>query len=229
MSIAELEARIDTISADIVRQKEVLQNLQRRKSVAQRDLNAIRDPVARLPLEISSEIFIECLPSHPSPDARHAPLLFLTVCNKWADIALATSQLWASINLDDQRSGPPSLLETWLKRAGSRALSISVPHKITGEISAVIGRQAERLRDLKIYHDDYDISLLSKAGFPFLETLTMSGLDTDQFSCNAVGTTNILRACPNLVECTFDGVFSADNYDEEILVFPRVRSLNFGK
>ncbi|KAJ7653388.1 hypothetical protein B0H17DRAFT_1147160 [Mycena rosella] len=58
MPIAELEARIDKISADIVRQKEVLQNLQRRESVAQRDLDAIRDPVARLPLEISFEIFI---------------------------------------------------------------------------------------------------------------------------------------------------------------------------
>ncbi|KAJ7653381.1 hypothetical protein B0H17DRAFT_1100900 [Mycena rosella] len=228
MSIAELEARIDKISADIVRQKEVLKNLQRSKSVAQRDLNAIRDPVARLPLEISSEIFIESLPSHPSPDARHPPLLFLTVCNEWADIALATTELWASINLDDQRSGPPSLLETWLKRAGSRALSLSLPPKIIGEIYPIIGRHADRLRDLKMYHDDDDISLISTTGFPFLETLTMSSIDANRFGRSTIGTINILRACPNLVQCTFDNVFCDDDYAEEILVFPRVRSLSFG-
>ncbi|KAJ7653379.1 hypothetical protein B0H17DRAFT_1147151 [Mycena rosella] len=223
MSIAELEARIDKISAEIVRQKEVLKNLQRSKSIAQRDLNAIRDPVARLPLEISSEIFIQCLPSDPEPDPRHAPYAVSD------HIALATTELWASINLDDQRSGPASLLETWLKRAGSRALSISLPHRITGEISAVIGRHADRLRDLKMYHDDDDISLISTAGFPFLEILTMSGVDTDRFNCSTIGTINILRACSNLVQCTFDNVFCYDGYAEGILVFPRVRSLNFGK
>ncbi|KAJ6525044.1 hypothetical protein DFH09DRAFT_936989, partial [Mycena vulgaris] len=98
MSVTELQRRIVELSADIVRQKEVLQQLETRKGAAQRQLNAIRDPVARLPLEISSEIFIRYLPSRPKPGGRHVPMLFLDICNAWADIAISTPTLWASIH-----------------------------------------------------------------------------------------------------------------------------------
>jgi hypothetical protein len=48
MSVTELQARIAKLSADIALQKEVAKQF--------------RDPVARLPLELSSEIFHLCLP-----------------------------------------------------------------------------------------------------------------------------------------------------------------------
>ncbi|KAJ7680110.1 hypothetical protein B0H17DRAFT_840956, partial [Mycena rosella] len=79
--------------------QEVLADLECRKSASQRQLNAIRDPVARLPLEISSKIFVHCLPSDPLPDARIPPLLFLNICNRWTEIALATTELWAYIDV----------------------------------------------------------------------------------------------------------------------------------
>ncbi|KAJ6483010.1 hypothetical protein DFH09DRAFT_1107161 [Mycena vulgaris] len=69
-----------------------------RKSAAQAQLNAILDPVARLPLEISSDIFLKCLPSRPAPGAHHIPMLFLNVCNSWMDIVVSTAQLWATIH-----------------------------------------------------------------------------------------------------------------------------------
>jgi len=100
MSVEELEARIAKLSVDIDAQKEVLRQLETRKSVAQCELNAVRDPVARLPLEISSQIFLQCLPSHPKPRPQTTPMLLLNVCNAWTVIALSTPALWASIHLD---------------------------------------------------------------------------------------------------------------------------------
>ncbi|KAJ7472165.1 hypothetical protein FB451DRAFT_1367968, partial [Mycena latifolia] len=88
MSVAELQGHIDTLEADIVRQKELLRSLEYRKTAAQRRLNALLDPVARLPLEISSEIFMQCLPSRPEPGGLHVPMLFLGISNAWTAIAL---------------------------------------------------------------------------------------------------------------------------------------------
>ncbi|KAJ7016647.1 hypothetical protein C8F04DRAFT_1341554 [Mycena alexandri] len=104
MSAEELQARIDAVSADIEKQKEVLKQLERDKSSLQRQLNNIHDPVARLPLEISSEIFLHCLPFghfHEYQSQVHAaPILLLNVCNTWSDIVLPTPELWAHIRID---------------------------------------------------------------------------------------------------------------------------------
>ncbi|KAJ7187136.1 hypothetical protein C8R46DRAFT_880239 [Mycena filopes] len=81
MSLQELEARIDEISADIEAQEEVLNQLKRRKSAIQRQLNSLRDPFARLPLEIASDIFVQCLPDRREPTAGEVPMLFLRICN----------------------------------------------------------------------------------------------------------------------------------------------------
>ncbi|KAJ6482996.1 hypothetical protein DFH09DRAFT_990945, partial [Mycena vulgaris] len=100
MSVKELELRIDNLSTEIDRQKEVLKHLESSRSATQRQLNTIRDPMARLPLEVSSEIFMQSLPARPGPQASDAPLLFLNICNAWVDIALSTPALWAAIHVD---------------------------------------------------------------------------------------------------------------------------------
>ncbi|KAJ6523343.1 hypothetical protein B0H19DRAFT_972830, partial [Mycena capillaripes] len=99
MSIEELRACIDQLSADILLQKEVLNQLEQSKSTAQRQLNAICDPMARLPLEISSEIFLECLPETPRSDVHAAPMLLLNICNAWNDLARSIPTLWTTVSL----------------------------------------------------------------------------------------------------------------------------------
>ncbi|KAJ7509528.1 hypothetical protein B0H11DRAFT_1790936, partial [Mycena galericulata] len=99
MSVHELEARIKKLSTEIVQQKEILTHLEKSKRLVQRQLNAVRDPVARLPLEISSEIFVRCLPPFPQPGVQHFPMLFLNICNAWTDIALSIPALWAAIRI----------------------------------------------------------------------------------------------------------------------------------
>jgi hypothetical protein len=109
-NIRELQQSIDKFSVDIRYQKKVLRDLEHRKSVTQGQLNAVRDPVQRLPLEISSEILLQCLPSRPKPGAQDFPMLFLNVCNSWKDIAISTPALWAAIHADEPLNDFTSLL-----------------------------------------------------------------------------------------------------------------------
>ncbi|KAJ7757794.1 hypothetical protein DFH07DRAFT_706267, partial [Mycena maculata] len=97
--------RIQALSVDIERQKQVLKKLETDEILALRQLNAVLDPLARLPLEISSEIFFQCLPPIPEPGATRVPLLLLNVCNSWSCIAISTPALWASIRVQFPRPG----------------------------------------------------------------------------------------------------------------------------
>ncbi|KAJ7664373.1 hypothetical protein DFH06DRAFT_919843, partial [Mycena polygramma] len=93
----ELQARIEQLSAEIEQQKEVLKQLEHNRIDAKRRLNGMRDPMARLPLELSSEIFLQCLPLEQysrKPDVATSPMLFMSVCNAWTAIALSTPALW---------------------------------------------------------------------------------------------------------------------------------------
>ncbi|KAJ7457905.1 hypothetical protein B0H11DRAFT_1738048, partial [Mycena galericulata] len=95
----ELQAHIEKISADIEQQKKILNDLERSKRLAKRQLSALRDPVTRLPFEISSEIFIQCLPFLPEPGAHKLPMILLNICNAWTDIALSTPTLWSATHI----------------------------------------------------------------------------------------------------------------------------------
>ncbi|KAJ6525041.1 hypothetical protein DFH09DRAFT_1372016 [Mycena vulgaris] len=241
MSAEEIQRRIDELSANIVRQKVVLKQLETRKGAAQRQLNAIRDPVARLPFEISSEIFIRCLPSRPKPRGRYIPMLFLDICNAWADIAISTPALWASIHMEDSvvyRASLPTLY-AWLKRSGTRPLSISLPKcGLHIDVASAIGSCVDRLQNLAMYDEPNFMGLLTSNAprpFTFLKTLTIAGLGGDVDAQLTATTLQMLRAFPNLVECTFDRIFYAedvyaedDNVEEHELVFPHLEHLKFG-
>ncbi|KAJ7612978.1 hypothetical protein FB45DRAFT_1112633, partial [Roridomyces roridus] len=86
------------LSEEVERQKQVLEDLEHQRSAAQSQLNTLVDPMARLPLEISCDIFSQCLSS--SPDVRTSSAL-LHVCHAWSDIALATTALWNVIVSSD--------------------------------------------------------------------------------------------------------------------------------
>ncbi|KAJ7284093.1 hypothetical protein C8J57DRAFT_1054765, partial [Mycena rebaudengoi] len=94
MSVAELRDRLVEISSSIARQKLVLEGLERNRIDTLRQLNTILDPISRLPFELSSDIFIRCLPKLRHPNTSTAPIIFLGICTTWADIALSTPALW---------------------------------------------------------------------------------------------------------------------------------------
>ncbi|KAJ7640372.1 hypothetical protein DFH06DRAFT_1000585, partial [Mycena polygramma] len=111
-------------------QKELLKTLEQHKSLAQRQLNAALDPVARLPLEISSAIFQQSLPyfAERKPSVDNGPMLLLHICHAWRDIALFTPELWTGIQITLPYYAPgfEKGVQTWLHRASNRPLSISL-------------------------------------------------------------------------------------------------------
>ncbi|KAJ7453694.1 hypothetical protein B0H11DRAFT_272149 [Mycena galericulata] len=222
MSAEELQvqALIEDISANIERQEEVLRQLRHSKCAAQRQLNAIRDPVARLPLEISSSIFVNCLERFPEPGARHAPMLFLNVCSAWTSIALSTPKLWTRIYL---HGGPasdlPRSVDMWFERAGNHALSISgmASYRGTDDTLQVIESYASRVQDLETSFGTLE-RLLIDGEFPSLKILTLSGVYT------TADVLDTLRGLSHLVECTFYDLFGADR-EPYMLVLPRMQHL----
>ncbi|KAF8205403.1 hypothetical protein K438DRAFT_1819056 [Mycena galopus ATCC 62051] len=94
-------------------------------------------PVLTLPQEITSEIFMHCLPqcsgwTCSTPNPFYAPMLLLHVCRAWRSIAASTRGLWANLYLDcdhlpdvffDEKSLKRFLADC-LERAGARPLSL---------------------------------------------------------------------------------------------------------
>ncbi|KAJ7605419.1 hypothetical protein FB45DRAFT_809140, partial [Roridomyces roridus] len=162
MSAQAIEAQIDQISLEIERRTEVfmaeMSKLESSKRLLQRQLNAVRDPIARLPLEISSEIFLLCLPlrpefpsGHPRPHAHIAPLLLLNVCHTWTNIALSTPALWASISIGfPHPTGFECLLEGWLRRSGCHPLQISLRGACTSRVTSAILEHSAQLQSLRL-------------------------------------------------------------------------------
>ncbi|KAJ6581673.1 hypothetical protein B0H19DRAFT_1369955 [Mycena capillaripes] len=231
-AVQEVQARIAKLSADIDLQKEFLKQLERSKSNAQRELNVLRDPVAQLPLEISTEIFLQCLPEppfFPTPGAIAAPMLLLNVCNTWTDIALSISALWAAIQIDSQPG--VEILQFWLPRARDHPLSISLRGSLDYDVAEVLAQYGEQLKHLEIYDETFPIDVGTLKGFPRLETLIIGGLD-EQSDISVLGSRimGLLRLVPNLLRCTFHCIDLQDNIpDIENLILPNLRCLTFGR
>ncbi|KAF8198197.1 hypothetical protein K438DRAFT_701920 [Mycena galopus ATCC 62051] len=225
MSVEEIQALIAKLSADIHLQKEVLQQLERAKSLAQRQLNAIRDPVARLPLEISSEIFVQCLPPHHLKPAAHTvPLLLLNVCNTWTDIALSTPALWTAIHLTFPQV---QTLELWFRRAHNHPLSVSLQGSLDYNIASTLGRFSQQLKYLEIQGTTGFRGLVE---LPCLEKLVIRVEPDDRGYYRAFSlaeTMVLVRLAPNLVECIFHvRCFNHDTMD--MVVLPHLRFLSWG-
>ncbi|KAJ7187134.1 hypothetical protein C8R46DRAFT_981420, partial [Mycena filopes] len=197
MSVTELEARIDQLSANI-------QRLERSRSAAQQQLNALRDPVGKLPLELSSEIFLHCLPrrSWQKPRAGDAPQLFLNISARWSNIALSTPALWSTIHLDFNGA---DALRSWLGRARNYPLSISLRGALDGTVGSVIRENSQQIRNLEIGEARLDQLYMGLA-------VTYSALRTIRFrpyhgagpELSIAQIISLLRLAPNVIECIFD-------------------------
>ncbi|KAJ6598061.1 hypothetical protein B0H10DRAFT_2086080 [Mycena sp. CBHHK59/15] len=255
VDLQQLRARINRLSTEIAVQEDVLKKLEQEKSLAQRQLNGVLDPLARLPVEISLDIFRYCLPPVPwrtpmESDAAHGfPLQLLNICNTWTDIALSDSSLWASIQIIFPCSeGYRELLKVWLRRAGNHPLSISLcnPSEIDFATAGIVWGHGKQLKHLEIYNDaeneDQDSDSGEPIGFdqpidlfggkepeslPSLETLII-GRATYCPPYFALQILELLRRAPNLVECIFARVpLVGDSDTAEKLVLPNLRRLIF--
>ncbi|KAF7375506.1 hypothetical protein MSAN_00438600 [Mycena sanguinolenta] len=248
MSIEALRVRIVTLDSEIELQKKLLKKLEKDRSLTQRQLNAALDPVARLPLEVSSEIFLQSLPASPG-GKKDVPIVLLGICNAWTDIALATPRLWTTVRVrfpcgDDFAE----VLPVWFQRAGNHPLSVSI--SLHGRcvnwkyrVSDILWSHGRQLKHLEILDDDdfawqshmqddaldlfRDATLASPS---LLETLTIR-CQYQQRRYFPSQILELLRSAPNIVEIIFHNVMTclSNDTDTRILVVPTLRRLMFGE
>ncbi|KAJ7655855.1 hypothetical protein DFH06DRAFT_1091879 [Mycena polygramma] len=245
-SVDELRARIARLSTTIDLQRALLKKLEHEKSVVQRELNAVSDPVARLPLEISSVIFLLSIPrGFPMPDVDAAPMLLLNVCHAWRTIALSTPALWAAV----QMTVPCSQairhgLQAWLERACNRPLSISLhgPGDFLSGETDIVWQHSHQLRHLELYHEweedaesmpeEVDLLGAIPGPLPALRTLAIHGSIDDTLTEQEYSSDQILELLGrayNLVECSLTGdAFPLSRCTPQMLVLPALRRLSFG-
>ncbi|KAJ6476461.1 hypothetical protein C8R47DRAFT_1290277 [Mycena vitilis] len=171
----------------ILHHKEVLDTLEQKRRELQIKLAEIVYPVLNLPTELILCIFVACLPDHGRvrPSAGAAPLLLAQICRQWREIALASCELWSSVDLaipkDCDRGGYTQLLETWLGRAKDRPLSFTLraqPRqdvKIPPSLISIITSAAERFHSLELQLSDDDLQLIQHecAALPRLYRLAL--------------------------------------------------------
>ncbi|KAJ7769077.1 hypothetical protein DFH07DRAFT_806824 [Mycena maculata] len=224
LAVANLRTRIDELSLAIDRQREVLKDLENQKSTVQGDLNAILDPMTRLPVEISSDIMLRCLPTTIQPDPRAAPMLFLNICRSWSTIALSMPALWSSIQIDTKiREGFGELVDRWLARAATRLLflSLHVAEPSPG-FTALARRHVHKAQtlDLQLPSPSYLREVTQLKPFPVLTTLTIFGRgeDRDDLDYDVSECVEMLRSAPNLVACTFNDIYYFDDIPTSLMV-----------
>ncbi|KAJ6510616.1 hypothetical protein C8R45DRAFT_393225, partial [Mycena sanguinolenta] len=227
--IQNVRERIAELDTEIGLQRERDENL------VQRQLNHALDPIARLPLETSSQIFLLCLAPFPTRGA-HVPWLLLSICSAWADITLSTPGLWATIHISFPcASGFREFLPVWLKRARHHPLSISlqVEGEIDENVAATIWRHGHQLKHLELCEmwREHGVDLLEGATpglLPSLETLTTRSGEGWEFTLHHV--IMLLRQTPALIEYFVDSEISGSLYDGgEKVVLPKLRQLIFGE
>ncbi|KAK7049123.1 hypothetical protein R3P38DRAFT_1886018 [Favolaschia claudopus] len=224
---SELQKEIATLSSEIEAQKAILDDLIGRRSRAQRNLNAVLDPMARLPLELQSKIFLHCLcfdddeeknededERASRPNSKLAPMVFSNVCQLWRDIALCTPELWTHLRMEGSPRGSNhfQLYEIWLER--SRPLPVSLTLASTSILAEgvkhAIDRSARRVEEF---------SLLLSAGprgrgdrmprLPFQSLKRLVIVVGDQIPFYYVHHwIDLMRMSPGLLHCTFVAKFS---------------------
>ncbi|KAJ7476390.1 hypothetical protein B0H11DRAFT_2032149 [Mycena galericulata] len=197
---AELRSRKTHIQSEIRRYKSYIADLEAQERWLDTQLDLIVYPVLTLPSEITSQIFVHCLPAHgrvrPSP--RRAPLLLAQICTLWREIAHSTGQLWGSVDLkfefgyyigagwadggeygDLPNPDAFPLLRTWLSRTKGCPVSLTLRSRhrqLSPDLLSLIPLYSKQLHRLELTLAPTDMEHLRRASaaFPRLRHLAIS-------------------------------------------------------
>ncbi|KAJ7163409.1 hypothetical protein C8R43DRAFT_879824, partial [Mycena crocata] len=180
--IVELNTEIRLLSAH-------LERLHSDRDDVQKILDKVIYPVLTLPIEITREIFLHCLPNRGNQVAtlsrKSAPMVLGWVCAQWRRIALSMSTLWSSVDLTLHSRSPEEydFLRSCLSRSGSFPLTLELSYqfdegqsKSAGDFIDIITRHAYHLEDAKLWLPRADLVRLFDGchfheGFPILKQL----------------------------------------------------------
>ncbi|KAJ7476336.1 hypothetical protein B0H11DRAFT_2031995 [Mycena galericulata] len=187
--------------------QEVANNLEHTASNIQRQLNNLHDPLARLPWEISSEIFIRYLP--PPDEYPHISdiLLLLNVCTLWTEVALPTTRIWAKLYInipDDATAEFREVFSRWLLRSRGIPLSLALtgPSVPDPETLDIVVKHAHHLQELELPSPSYLRMFLLGIGFPALTSLDVDTAEAGHRTPSDLKEfVQVLQSAPSLVYC----------------------------
>jgi hypothetical protein len=196
---AALRAQVLDLNSAISRQERILDDMRTRLQDLQSQLESIAYPILTLPPEMTSEIFIHCLPSKRYTgvvNTDEAPLLLTHVCRVWRQIAISTPALWATFNIDDMWRLPrlAEITQTWFKRAQKCPLSVRLrgqtpAHDTFSSFMKTLRRHSGEMRSLELQLDvedfeDANTHLLESSVFTLLQKLSIA-FDIDNIRKNS--------------------------------------------
>ncbi|KAJ7659262.1 hypothetical protein DFH06DRAFT_1195391 [Mycena polygramma] len=122
-------ARVAELEVQILELERSLSALRTAQALVQDRLNSYTYAVLTLPSELVSEIFINFLPTYPSPPPLYgscSPCLVTQICQRWRQIALATPALWRTISISGHDARELAPIHIWLRRSKHCPLLIKV-------------------------------------------------------------------------------------------------------
>ncbi|KAK7054003.1 F-box domain-containing protein [Favolaschia claudopus] len=212
--ISELTSRIDLL-------RQTLEDAEGLLDTLKRQLNSLNDPVLALPPEITSEIFVHCLPTDRTADVVNvceAPLLLTHVCRAWRHIAISLPALWTTFNvtLKDSDDLPrlSYIAQIWLKRAKTCPLSMRIAgalqyNKTFRSFAKLFQNHSSRIRSLELYTGGKDLDILQSRLSDDLDLTSLQKLFvrlSDDYDTTGEGTIEMFASAPNLHEAVIKNI-----------------------
>ncbi|KAJ7755980.1 hypothetical protein B0H16DRAFT_709174 [Mycena metata] len=179
-----LRTQFAELSLAVSQQQLILNDMLARLQILRGQLDSIVYPVLTLPPEISTEIFLQCLPTgceleNPYWDVvqtRSPPLLLTHICGAWRRIALSTPALWTTFYIDVDSLNLVHLsevAETWFSRARN-ALSVKIRGSLqtsnVGDLASVVEvfqNHSPRMHFLELHADMDDLRWMDSHSYDF--------------------------------------------------------------
>ncbi|KAF8178165.1 hypothetical protein K438DRAFT_1280909 [Mycena galopus ATCC 62051] len=194
--LADLEADralVAQIQARILELERSLADLRAEQTIFQRRLDSYRYPVLTLPNEITTKIFVHCLPIYPMLPPMvgvFSPTFLTQICRQWREVALATPSLWRTIGITFSAIDPTpkhniSRISDAASRSGSYPIWISLNEIPTSRVYPSGAHPCETLSTLiphrarweyltvRLHESSEDVLRLMEGPIPLLRHLEL--------------------------------------------------------
>ncbi|KAF8214092.1 hypothetical protein K438DRAFT_1706366 [Mycena galopus ATCC 62051] len=189
---AGIRAQMSDLASAISCQQQLLDEMLARLRDLQTELDSILYPVLTIPTEITSEIFIHCLPSDRDSNVvrvNTAPLLLTHVCREWRNIAISLPSLWTTIGVKHayRLSHLTDIMRTWFERAQKCPLSVSIEgllfsHKPFPGFLEVFRQHSPQMRSLELHTTSFADMDQYPLVLPLLQKLAIRLIDPNKQS-----------------------------------------------
>ncbi|KAK7022415.1 hypothetical protein R3P38DRAFT_2960898 [Favolaschia claudopus] len=215
------------LAAAIKAKRTLLRDLISQSRQARHKLNLCVDPMARLPLELRSLIFLRVLPVEPVVTPKAPPMVLLNVCRLWRDIALATPKLWCDIEMALPLGSKYSkLCEVWLSRARSMPLSVGLHGSmiLQQNVLDLLVQYRHQLEHLTLFLScardsprpgTISFGLIEGSCLPSLKTLSVDSDSNDSVFFAPGEWLKLWRAAPNLSSLSIQNTFHGAGVEGE--------------